>query len=83
MGTPCEIEGLRALQDFEWEYGSQHEGLATVEYTIALFCTKNFNYYSLMSEQLEEKRGIAPDEIGKLDVLHGNMLVYGHDGGGR
>jgi hypothetical protein len=23
VGTPCEIEGIRALQVFEWEYGSQ------------------------------------------------------------
>nr|WP_290811683.1 Coenzyme F420 hydrogenase/dehydrogenase, beta subunit C-terminal domain [Halovivax sp.] len=80
VGTPCEIEGLRALQDVEWEYGHQNEGLRAVEYAIALMCTKNFNYYSLIGEQLEEKRGISPEEIAKLDVLHGKMLVYDHDG---
>ena len=80
VGTPCEIEGIRALQDFGWEYGHQNEGLRAVEYTIALMCTKNFNYYSLIGEQLQAKRGISPDEIAKLDVLHGKMLVYGHDG---
>jgi coenzyme F420 hydrogenase subunit beta len=80
VGTPCEIEGIRALQDFEWDYQAQNEGVRAVDYTIALMCTKNFNYYSLMGEQLEEKRGISPDEIGKMDVLHGKMMVYGHDG---
>ncbi|MFC7213746.1 Coenzyme F420 hydrogenase/dehydrogenase, beta subunit C-terminal domain [Saliphagus sp. GCM10025334] len=80
VGTPCEIEGIRALQDFGWEYGAQEEGIRAVDYTIALMCTKNFNYYSLMGEHLEEQRGISPDEIGKMDVLHGKLMVYGHDG---
>ena len=80
VGTPCEIEGIRALQDFEWEYGAENDGVRAIEYTIALMCSKNFNYYHLMGEQLEERRGIEPTEIGKMDVLHGDMLVYGHDG---
>ena len=79
VGTPCEIEGIRALQDFEWEYGSQDAGVRAVEYTIALMCTKNFNYERLMGEQLQEKRGIAPEEIGKMDVLDGKMIVYDRD----
>ncbi|MFQ3320571.1 MAG: coenzyme F420 hydrogenase subunit beta [Natronomonas sp.] len=80
VGTPCEIEGIRALQDFEWEYGAQEAGVRAIDYTIALMCTKNFNYRRLMGEQLEEKRGIPPEDIGKMDVLHGQMLVYDHDG---
>mgnify|MGYP000120859371 CR=1 FL=1 len=80
VGTPCEIEGIRALQDFDWEYNSQEAGVRAIDYTIALMCTKNFNYYSLIGEQLEEERGISPDEIGKMDVLHGKMMAYNHDG---
>jgi coenzyme F420 hydrogenase subunit beta len=80
VGTPCEIEGIRALQDFEWDYQSQNAGVRAVDYTIALMCTKNFNYYSLMGEQLEEQRGISPDEIGKMDVLHGKMMAWDRDG---
>ena len=80
VGTPCEIEGIRALQDFDWDYNSQEAGVRAIDYTIALMCTKNFNYYSLIGEQLEEKRGISPDEIGKMDVLHGKMMAYDHDG---
>lgn len=80
VGTPCEIEGIRALQDFEWEYGSQEGGVRAIDYTIALMCTKNFNYHRLIGEQLEEQRGISPDEIGKMDVLHGDMIVYDHEG---
>ncbi|MFC4552640.1 MULTISPECIES: Coenzyme F420 hydrogenase/dehydrogenase, beta subunit C-terminal domain [Halorussus] len=80
VGTPCEIEGIRALQDFEWEYGSQNAMVRAVEYTVALMCTKNFNYHRLVGEQLEAKRGISPEEIGKLDVLDGEMRVYDRDG---
>jgi coenzyme F420 hydrogenase subunit beta len=80
VGTPCEIEGIRALQDFAWDYKSQNEGVRAIEYTIALMCTKNFNYERLIGEQLQEKRGIDPEEIGKLDVLHGKFMVYDHGG---
>ncbi|MFB6235339.1 MAG: Coenzyme F420 hydrogenase/dehydrogenase, beta subunit C-terminal domain [Halopenitus sp.] len=80
VGTPCEIEGIRALQDFEWDYGGQEEGVRAIVYTIALMCTKNFNYERLIGEQLEAKRGISPDEIGKMDVLDGRMMVYDRDG---
>ncbi|MCL7416723.1 MAG: Coenzyme F420 hydrogenase/dehydrogenase, beta subunit C-terminal domain [Halalkalicoccus sp.] len=80
VGTPCEIEGLRALQDFEWDYRSQNAGVRAIDYTIALMCTKNFNHHKLIGEQLEEKRGISPEEIGKMDVLHGDMIVYDHGG---
>ena len=80
VGTPCEIEGIRALQDFDWDYKSHEHGVRSIDYTIALMCTKNFNYWKLIGEQLETKRDISPDEIGKLDVLHGDMIVYGNDG---
>jgi coenzyme F420 hydrogenase subunit beta len=80
VGTPCEVEGVRALQDFSWEYGDQNAGVRAIDYTIALLCTKNFNYHRLIGEQLAEKRDLPPEEIGKLDVLHGKMMAYDHDG---
>jgi coenzyme F420 hydrogenase subunit beta len=80
VGTPCEIEGIRALQDFDWHYKSQEVGVRAIDYTIALMCTKNFNYWKLIGEQLETKRDLPPEAIGKLDVLHGDMIAYGHEG---
>jgi coenzyme F420 hydrogenase subunit beta len=41
---------------------------------------KFFVHISAMGEKLREERDIHPDEIGKMDVLHGNMMVYDHDG---
>jgi len=80
VGTPCEIEGIRALQDFEWDYASQEAGVRAVDYTIALMCTKNFNYERLMGDQLVEKRGIDLDDVSKMDVLDGKMMVYDRSG---
>ncbi|MEF8851574.1 MAG: Coenzyme F420 hydrogenase/dehydrogenase, beta subunit C-terminal domain [Haloarculaceae archaeon] len=80
VGTPCEIEGIRALQDFEWDYASQESGVRSIDYTIALMCTKNFNYKRLMGEQLVEERDVDLDEVEKMDVLHGKMMVMGEDG---
>ncbi|MFC6825113.1 Coenzyme F420 hydrogenase/dehydrogenase, beta subunit C-terminal domain [Halopelagius fulvigenes] len=80
VGTPCEIEGIRALQDFQWDYASQEDGVRAIDYTIALMCTKNFNYHRLVGEQLAEKRDLPPEDIGKLDVLDGKMMAYDHDG---
>ncbi len=80
VGTPCEIEGIRALEDFEWEYGSQEEGVRAIDYRIALMCTKNFNYQKLIGEQLQEKRDIDIDNVGKMDVLHGQLMVDDLDG---
>ena len=79
VGTPCEIEGLRALQDASEDYGSETAGVEAVEYTVALMCTKNFNYERLIGDQLREKRGVHPDDIGKLDVIDGKMKVYDTD----
>ncbi|AEH39257.1 Coenzyme F420 hydrogenase/dehydrogenase, beta subunit C-terminal domain [Halopiger xanaduensis] len=78
VGTPCVIEGIEALQDFEWDYGSHEEGVRAIEYTIALMCTKNFNYYKFVGEQLEEKRDIPPEDIKKMDILHGKLMVWDH-----
>jgi coenzyme F420 hydrogenase subunit beta len=80
VGTPCEIEGIRALQDFGWEYGAQEEGVRAIDYTIALMCTKNFNYKQLIGEELVEQRNIDIDEVGKMDVLHGKLMVDDLDG---
>ncbi|GGN07109.1 Coenzyme F420 hydrogenase/dehydrogenase, beta subunit C-terminal domain [Halarchaeum nitratireducens] len=80
VGTPCEIEGVRALQDFDWSKGAQTELLGAVDYRISLMCTKNFNYERLIGEQLAEKRDIYPEDIGKMDVIEGEMRVYGNDG---
>ncbi len=79
VGTPCEIEGIQALQDFDWDYQSQEAMVRAVDYTIALMCTKNFNYQQLLGEMVEEQRGVDREDIGKLDVIDGKLKVFDED----
>ena len=78
VGTPCEIEGIKAMQARPWSWGSSR--VDAVVLTIALLCTKNFNYEKLMVQEIQRKRGIELAEVGKVDVIRGKMLVYDHEG---
>jgi coenzyme F420 hydrogenase subunit beta len=78
VGTPCEIEGIRAMQARPWYWGSAR--VETVVLTIALLCTKSFNYEKLMVSEIQRKRGIPLEGIGRVDVLHGKLIVQDHDG---
>ena len=73
VGTPCEIQGLRALQAREWRRGVSR--VDAVVLAIALLCTKSFDYRKLMVEELASKRGLSLAEVGKVDVIHGRMIV--------
>jgi coenzyme F420 hydrogenase subunit beta len=78
VGTPCEIEGLKALQARPWTWGASRVDAVTL--TIALLCTKSFNYEKLMVQEIERQRGVPLSAIGKLDIIHGKLFAYGHDG---
>jgi coenzyme F420 hydrogenase subunit beta len=78
VGTPCEIQGIRALQAREWRRGVSR--VDAVVLTIALLCTKSFDYRKLMVRDLSEQRGVPLSEIGKVDVIHGRMIVEDRSG---
>lgn len=78
VGTPCEIEGIRAMQARPWYWGSAR--VEAVALTIALLCTKSFNYEKLMVSEIERRRGIPLDRIGRVDVLRGKLIVQDHQG---
>lgn len=78
MGTPCEIEGVRALQARQWRRGLS--SVDAVVLTIALLCTKSFDYDKLMVHELSTKRGLCLAEVGKVDVVHGRMTVEDRSG---
>lgn len=73
VGTPCEIQGISAMQSYHWYRGSAR--VDAVILTIALLCTKSFDYEGLMLRQLRDKRGIDLAQVGKVDVIHGKMIV--------
>jgi coenzyme F420 hydrogenase subunit beta len=78
VGTPCEVEGLRAMQARRWNTGVHR--IDAVVLTIALLCTKSFDYESLILRELEEKRGVDLDRVSKIDVIRGRMIVEYSDG---
>ena len=80
VGTPCEIQGLRALQARPWPGGSGAHRVEAVVLTVALLCTKSFDYRVLMRDLLEERRGVELSQVAKVDVTAGRLRVTASDG---
>ena len=78
VGTPCEVQGLRAMQARRWPTGAHR--VDAVVLSIALMCTKNFDYEALTLRELRDKRGVDLDRVSKMDVIHGRMIVEYRDG---
>ena len=78
VGTPCEIQGLRALQARDWYWGRSHP--EAVVLSIALLCTKSFDYTGLMLTELRDNRGIDLEDVARVDILHGKLMVDARDG---
>jgi len=78
VGTPCEIEGIQAMQARPWTWGSSKVEAITL--TIALLCTKSFNYEKLMLEEIRDKRNVDLDNVGRVDVIRGKMVVQDLEG---
>src|ERR687898_824809 len=67
------IEGIQAMQARPWTWGSSRVEAITL--TIALLCTKSFNYEKLMLEEVRDKRSVDLDEVGRVDVIRGKLIV--------
>jgi coenzyme F420 hydrogenase subunit beta len=78
VGTPCEIQGIRAMQSRRWSTGVHR--VDAIVLTIALLCTKSFDYEGLMLRKLRDERRIDLDRVSKVDVIHGRMIVEYRDG---
>jgi coenzyme F420 hydrogenase subunit beta len=66
------------MQARPWSWGAQR--VDAVLLTVALLCTKSFNYEKLMVGELQRQRGIPLEQVGKVDVIHGKLLVEDLDG---
>lgn len=78
VGTPCEVQGIRAMQAWPWPRGASR--VDAVVLTIALLCTKSFDYEGLMLRELRDRRGLDLAQVGKVDVIHGKMVVEDTEG---
>ena len=80
VGTPCEIQGIRAMQARRWPGGTGAHRVDAVVLTVALLCTKSFDYEALMLRELRDRRGVDLDRVARIDVVHGRLMVEYRDG---
>jgi coenzyme F420 hydrogenase subunit beta len=78
VGTPCEIQGLRAMQQRPFYWGASK--VDAVVLTVALLCTKSFDYEGLMLREIEAQRGIPLQDIDKIDIIRGKLYLYDDEG---
>jgi coenzyme F420 hydrogenase subunit beta len=78
VGTPCEIQGLRAMQQRPFYWGASK--VDAVVLTVALLCTKSFDYEGLMLREIQANRGISLQDIDKIDIIRGKLYLYDDDG---
>jgi coenzyme F420 hydrogenase subunit beta len=78
VGTPCEVQGLSAMQRMPWSTGAHR--VDAVVLTIALMCTKSFDYEALIVKELQRTRGVDLDRVTKIDVVRGRLIVEYADG---
>ena len=72
VGTPCTIQGATALD----RYG--HEPADPIALTVALMCTRTFEYDRLRSQL--ESFDVDPEAVEKLDIAEGVLTATGADG---
>jgi coenzyme F420 hydrogenase subunit beta len=78
VGTPCEIQGLRAMQQRPFYWGASK--VDAVVLTVALLCTKSFDYEGLMLREIQANRGISLEKIDKIDIIRGKLYLYDDEG---
>ncbi|MFP4655793.1 MAG: Coenzyme F420 hydrogenase/dehydrogenase, beta subunit C-terminal domain [Methanohalobium sp.] len=82
VGLPCQINGLRKLQYFEYlakhgkELGKSGKPvkLPDIRYLIGLFCTEKFEYDSL--KDVLQEYDINIEDVEKFDIKKGSLRVY-------
>lgn len=72
VGTPCMIQGAASLD----RYG--HEPADPIALTVALMCTRTFEYSRLQSRI--ESFGVDPEAVDKIDIADGTLVALDVDG---
>jgi coenzyme F420 hydrogenase subunit beta len=78
VGTPCAVQGLNAMDQRRWSTGAHRP--ESVQLTVALLCTKNFDYQRLVEEALVRDRGVDLRRVSKIDITRGRFIVEYLDG---
>ncbi|MFB6195462.1 MAG: Coenzyme F420 hydrogenase/dehydrogenase, beta subunit C-terminal domain [Haloplanus sp.] len=72
VGTPCVIQGASALERYD------HDAANPIALTVALMCTRSFEYDRLVGSLAEH--GVDPASVDTLDVADGVLFAYDEDG---
>ncbi|AGB39875.1 Coenzyme F420 hydrogenase/dehydrogenase, beta subunit C-terminal domain [Natronococcus occultus] len=72
VGTPCMIQGATALDRYD------HAPADPISLTVALLCTRSFEYDRLRSSL--EGYDLDPNEIERLDISEGVLSAFDADG---
>jgi coenzyme F420 hydrogenase subunit beta len=73
VGTPCVVQGATALERYEWD-----GEVASIALTVALMCTRNFEYERLRT--LLETHDVDLQAVDRLDVSDGVLHAIGENG---
>lgn len=76
VGLPCQVRALRKLE----RNPMVQEAGGKIELIISLLCHRNFSYDCLFKNIIEERFGVKPSEIKKMDIWKGMLMVYTKDG---
>lgn len=72
VGTPCQIQAIKALQKYPWE-GSAAWRIDSIKITIALMCTRAFKYEKFAF--LLKKKGVDLSCVDRMEVKNGEFTL--------
>jgi coenzyme F420 hydrogenase subunit beta len=67
VGTPCVVQGASALEQYD------HAAASPIALTVALMCTRSFEYDRLVGTLAEH--GVDAAEVDRLDVSGGDLVA--------
>ncbi|MBS7605142.1 MAG: Coenzyme F420 hydrogenase/dehydrogenase, beta subunit C-terminal domain [Candidatus Bathyarchaeia archaeon] len=74
VGTPCQICAIRRIQALPLK-----KYVEALKFTIGLFCSESFVYDGLVKGLLQEKMGIKPEDVEKINIK-GKFIIKIRDG---
>jgi coenzyme F420 hydrogenase subunit beta len=74
VGTPCQIQAIRKM-----EASKLKRYVGRIRFTIGLMCTESFSYKGLMIKHIQQKMGINPEDVKKINIK-GKVIVTTNSG---
>jgi coenzyme F420 hydrogenase subunit beta len=72
VGLPCQMKAMRQMRFAPFKNDRISD---SIKLTIGLFCMENYSYEDFFTNFIEKKLGIDPNEITKIDIKKGILIV--------